>query len=132
MKLANLLVGYQQELPDWTWVLVVSDDWSAILRGLSLEARGVRRSPARFWRTWVADRSTVAGWRPGARFPGPTIHRLPRDFMNSPRLRTYTPLLKPGSMVQIDDSQRKVVTPASQSEHDRAIYFIELRDVTGR
>lgn len=39
VKLANVLVRYQQELPDnWTWVLVRSDDWSAILRGLSLNS----------------------------------------------------------------------------------------------
>jgi len=41
---------------------------------------------------------------------------------------TLYPLLRPGSFVQIDDTQRKVQTPPSASEHERPIYFIELRD----
>jgi transcriptional regulator with XRE-family HTH domain len=41
---------------------------------------------------------------------------------------TLYPLLKPGSFVQIDDTQRKVQNPPSPTEHDRPIYFVELRD----
>ncbi len=41
---------------------------------------------------------------------------------------TLYPLLKPGSFVQIDNTQRKVVTPPSSNEYNRPIYFIELRD----
>lgn len=41
---------------------------------------------------------------------------------------TLYPLLKPGSLVQIDDKQRKVQNPHSSSEYDRPIYFLELRD----
>jgi transcriptional regulator with XRE-family HTH domain len=42
---------------------------------------------------------------------------------------TMYPLVKPGSFVQIDDTQRKVVTaPTATSEYERPIYFIELRD----
>jgi len=41
---------------------------------------------------------------------------------------TLYPLIKPGSFVQIDDTQRKVVTPPSSNEYNRPIYFIELRD----
>lgn len=40
VKLAAVLVRYQYQLPDnWTWVLVRSDDWSTILRALSLDVR---------------------------------------------------------------------------------------------
>ena len=41
---------------------------------------------------------------------------------------TLYPLIKPGSFVQIDDTQRKVVTPPSTNEYNRPIYFVELRD----
>ncbi len=41
---------------------------------------------------------------------------------------TLYPLLKPGSFVQIDNTQRKVVTPPSSNEYNRPIYFVELRD----
>jgi hypothetical protein len=41
---------------------------------------------------------------------------------------TLYPLLKPGSFVQIDDTQRKVQNPPSATEYDRPIYFVELRD----
>jgi transcriptional regulator with XRE-family HTH domain/aromatic ring-cleaving dioxygenase len=37
------------------------------------------------------------------------------------------PLIRPGSLVQIDPSQRKVV-PRWETEFDRPIYFVELRD----
>lgn len=41
---------------------------------------------------------------------------------------TLYPLLKPGSFVQIDDTQRKVITPPSSNEYNRPIYFLEMRD----
>jgi transcriptional regulator with XRE-family HTH domain len=41
---------------------------------------------------------------------------------------TMSPMLTPGSFVQIDDSQRKIVNVPSTSEFERPIYFIELRD----
>ena len=40
--------------------------------------------------------------------------------------RTMYPIIRPGSIVQIDQNQRKVV-PKWQNEHERPIYFIELR-----
>ena len=40
--------------------------------------------------------------------------------------RTLFPLIRPGSIVQIDQDQRKVLT-RWESEHDRPIYFVELR-----
>lgn len=45
-------------------------------------------------------------------------------------LNDYTlyPLLKPGSVVQIDDSQRKVMNCPWTDEYARPIYFVELRD----
>lgn len=41
---------------------------------------------------------------------------------------TLYPLLRPGSFVQIDNSQTRVERPPWKSEFDRPIYFIELRD----
>lgn len=44
-------------------------------------------------------------------------------------LEDYTlyPLIRPGSLVQIDSSQRKVSTGKWKTEFDRPIYFVELR-----
>lgn len=41
--------------------------------------------------------------------------------------RMMTPLLRPGSIVQIDDSRRRVMNEGWLSEFDRPIYFLELR-----
>jgi transcriptional regulator with XRE-family HTH domain len=41
---------------------------------------------------------------------------------------TMSPLLRPGSFVQIDERQRVLPPTASLTEYDRPIYFIELRD----
>jgi len=42
--------------------------------------------------------------------------------------KTMFPILRPGSFVQIDGHQTKVVTGDWLSEYDRPIYFVELRD----
>src|ERR1700691_2090713 len=41
--------------------------------------------------------------------------------------RTMFPIIRPGSIVEIDQNQRKVVPSGWESEHDRPIYFVELR-----
>ncbi len=41
--------------------------------------------------------------------------------------RTMYPIIRPGSIVQIDQNQRKVASTKWQNEHERPIYFIELR-----
>jgi hypothetical protein len=41
---------------------------------------------------------------------------------------TLSPLLRPGSFVQIDDRQTKIRSLPWRSEFDRPIYFVELRD----
>ena len=41
--------------------------------------------------------------------------------------RTMYPIIRPGSIVQIDQNQRKIVTVKWESEHERPIYFLELR-----
>ena len=41
---------------------------------------------------------------------------------------TLSPLLRPGSFVQIDDRQKKVQRAAWRTEFERPIYFVELRD----
>jgi|SRR5271156_32663 len=41
---------------------------------------------------------------------------------------TLFPLIRPGSFVQIDASQRKVIHAGWSNEFDRPIYFVELRD----
>ena len=45
------------------------------------------------------------------------------------RLEDFTlhPLIRPGSLVQIDASQRKISTEKWEKEFDRPIYFVELR-----
>ena len=44
-------------------------------------------------------------------------------------LEDYTlfPLIRPGSLVQIDATQRKISTEKWKTEYDRPIYFVELR-----
>ncbi len=41
--------------------------------------------------------------------------------------RMMVPFLRPGSIVQIDDTRRRVVNQACSNELDRPIYFLELR-----
>ena len=41
---------------------------------------------------------------------------------------TLDPLIRPGSLVQIDPLQTKIVKGMWTSEHDRPVYFFELRD----
>lgn len=41
--------------------------------------------------------------------------------------RMMFPLLRPGSIVQIDPAQRRVVHPGWMTESERPIYFVELR-----
>jgi hypothetical protein len=41
--------------------------------------------------------------------------------------RTMFPLLKPGSVVQIDESRRRIINQGWTTEFDRPIYFLELR-----
>lgn len=41
--------------------------------------------------------------------------------------RMMVPLLRPGSIVQIDDSRRRIVNQGWVTEADRPIYFLELR-----
>jgi transcriptional regulator with XRE-family HTH domain len=41
---------------------------------------------------------------------------------------TLSPLLRPGTFVQIDDQQTKILVPPWRSEFERPIYFIELRN----
>jgi transcriptional regulator with XRE-family HTH domain len=41
--------------------------------------------------------------------------------------RMMVPLLRPGSIVQIDDTRRRIVNSGWLTEYDRPIYFLELR-----
>jgi len=41
---------------------------------------------------------------------------------------TMYPLIRPGSIVQIDGNQRKVLSTKWENEHERPIYFTELRN----
>lgn len=41
---------------------------------------------------------------------------------------TLFPLIRPGSFVQIDSTQKRIGRGAWLNEHDRPIYFVELRD----
>lgn len=66
--------------------------------------------------------------------------KLGLDFLNSADLRQYRygfigledwsmhPILRPGSMVLIDQNKRKIASGGWASEVDRPIYFLEHRD----
>jgi len=41
--------------------------------------------------------------------------------------RTMYPIIRPGSIVQIDQNQQRILPLQWQNEHERPIYFIELR-----
>jgi transcriptional regulator with XRE-family HTH domain len=41
--------------------------------------------------------------------------------------RTMYPIIRPGSIVEIDQNQRKIAPVKWENEHERPIYFIELR-----
>jgi len=41
--------------------------------------------------------------------------------------RTMYPILRPGSIVQIDQDERKILPVEWENEHERPIYFLELR-----
>jgi len=41
---------------------------------------------------------------------------------------TLDPLIRPGAFVQIDPHQNRVVKGQWPSEHNRPVYFVELRD----
>jgi transcriptional regulator with XRE-family HTH domain len=41
---------------------------------------------------------------------------------------TLDPLIRPGSLVRIDPEERKVSSERWQTEYDRPVYFVELRD----
>jgi transcriptional regulator with XRE-family HTH domain len=41
---------------------------------------------------------------------------------------TLSPIIRPGSFVQIDVNQTKVLDGSWTSEHDRPVYFVELRE----
>ncbi len=43
------------------------------------------------------------------------------------RDRTMYPIIRPGSIVHIDQNQKKIVPVKRENEHERPIYFIELR-----
>jgi hypothetical protein len=65
---------------------------------------------------------------------------IPVGFLQHPDLRksvygyigledyTLFPLIRPGSLVQIDASQRKISAEKWKTEFDRPIYFVELRN----
>lgn len=66
--------------------------------------------------------------------------KMPFTYLNGFEMREFRygwigmedwsmfPLLHPGSVVAIDDGQRKIVNGGWTSEHDRPIYFFELRE----
>lgn len=41
--------------------------------------------------------------------------------------RTMYPILRPGTIVQIDQDERKILPVEWENEHERPIYFLELR-----
>jgi transcriptional regulator with XRE-family HTH domain len=44
---------------------------------------------------------------------------------------TMYPMIRPGALLTIDPAQNKLVTSVWRNEHDRPIYFVELREAYG-
>ena len=103
----------------------------------SIEQRNKARIVARLWRGLTSTNSRI----------GRNLHGIqePRHATTCPRNaayldlrngvygfvgmadRTMYPIIRPGSIVQIDQNQRKISSIKWQNEHERPIYFIELR-----
>jgi len=100
----------------------------------SLNTRGdvtlpVRLDPSFNWESTQLLNRMVSMW---GRIPTALLQEInPRNQMfGYVGLEDYTmhPILRPGALVMIDGSRRKVAVGGWRTEQDRPIYFVELRD----
>ena len=71
----------------------------------------------------------IQGWGrlPLAMLQGLDLRKHRYGFIGTDDWFMY-PLLSPGSLVLIDDTRKKIASGGWASEHERPIYFLELRD----
>jgi hypothetical protein len=71
----------------------------------------------------------IQGWGrlPLAMLQGLDLRKHMYGFIGTDDWFMY-PLLSPGSLVLIDDTRKKIASGGWASEHERPIYFLELRD----
>jgi transcriptional regulator with XRE-family HTH domain len=67
------------------------------------------------------------GGLPASLLPSPTPRNSIYGYVGTEDF-TLFPLIRPGSFVQIDSTQKRIGRGAWSNEHDRPIYFVELRD----
>lgn len=89
----------------------------------------VRLDPSFTWEQTNLINRVVAMW--GEIPAALLLHCNPKEHMYAyigAEDDTMSPLLRPGSVVMIDESARRVVTGGWNNEYDRPIYLVELRD----
>lgn len=89
----------------------------------------MRMDPRFQWETTQLINRAVAIW---GEIPAAFLtHFNPREHMYGyVGLEDYTmfPLIRPGALVMIDGNQRRIIQDRWRSEHERPIYFVELRE----
>lgn len=89
----------------------------------------MRIDPRFRWETTQFINRIVAIW---GEFPAAMLtHFNPREHIYAyVGLKDFTmfPLIRPGSLVMIDDKRNRVIQEGWQNEHERPIYLVELRD----
>ena len=77
--------------------------------------------------TSLVSASTTQQQNFAALAPGNGDQHVAYGYLGSADVTMY-PLIRPGSLLQIDTSQNKLETASWPNEFDRPIYFVELRD----
>jgi hypothetical protein len=88
-----------------------------------------RIDPGFRWETTQLMNRAVAVW---GELPAALLtHFNPREHIwGYVGLEDFTmfPILRPGCLVMVDDRRRRVIQKEWENEHERPIYFVELRD----
>ncbi len=89
----------------------------------------MRIDPRFHWETTQLINRVVAIW---GEIPAALLaHFNPREHIYAyVGLKDYTmfPLIRPGALMMIDDRRNRIVQEGWKDEHERPIYFIEMRD----
>jgi len=130
-ELRELLALYgvpTNEVEDSRLVEITKTHLTGLL-GPSVVEMPVRLDPAFDARTTTALSRMIVGW--GA-VPISHLSRFKeREYSYGyvgTEDRTMYPLIPPGSFLQIDESQARILEGSWRSEYERPIYFLELRD----
>ena len=89
----------------------------------------VRLDPSFTWETTQLVNRAVALWGeiPAALLLAANPRQHMYGYIGLTDLTMY-PLLRPGSLIMIDDSRRRIQRGGWQNEYERPIYFVELHD----